>query len=175
MRAESRMERAFMPPSESAPTSALCACAKWCRPNTESMPVRMPIRSSAWLTAFLVSASPNRGMAAIFSASAIVSASSSARGTTRFTMPHSLACAAPNRSPVKRNSLAARGPSTHGWAKYSTPGMPMRTTGSEKNASSEATIRSHTQASISPPAMQAPCTIAMVGFGISRQRRHMPR
>ena len=51
----------------------------------------------------------------------------------------------------------------------------MRTTGSAKNASSAATIRSQTQASISPPAMHAPCTIAMVGFGISRHRRHMPR
>ena len=53
--------------------------------------------------------------------------------------------------------------------------MPIRTTGSEKNASSEATMKSQDQASISPPAMQAPCTIAIVGFGISRQRRHMPR
>ena len=35
--------------------------------------------------------------------------------------------------------------------------------------------RSQIQASISPPAMQAPCTMAMVGLGISRQRRHMPR
>jgi hypothetical protein len=28
---------------------------------------------------------------------------------------------------------------------------------------------------MSPPAMHAPCTMAIVGFGISRQRRHMPR
>ena len=80
-----------------------------------------------------------------------------------------------NRSPVNSISLANRGPSTHGWAKYSTPGMPIRTTGSAKNASSDATIRSQTQASIRPPAMQAPCTIAIDGLGISRQRRHMPR
>ena len=80
-----------------------------------------------------------------------------------------------NRSPVNRISLANRGPSTHGWAKYSTPGIPIRTTGSAKNASGEAMIRSQIQASISPPAMQAPCTIAMAGLGISRQRRHMPR
>jgi hypothetical protein len=51
----------------------------------------------------------------------------------------------------------------------------MRTTGSAKNASSDATIRSHTQASISPPATRAPCTTAMVGLGISRHRRHLPR
>ena len=76
---------------------------------------------------------------------------------------------------MKSNSLANRGPSTQGCAKYSTPGMPIRTTGSAKNASSAATMRSHTQASIRPPAMHAPCTIAIVGFGRSRQRRHMPR
>ena len=35
--------------------------------------------------------------------------------------------------------------------------------------------KSHDQASMRPPAMQAPWTIAMVGLGISRQRRHMPR
>ncbi|MNZ50097.1 hypothetical protein D3C78_678800 [compost metagenome] len=51
----------------------------------------------------------------------------------------------------------------------------MRTTGSWKKASSLATIRSQTQASIRPPAMQAPWTMAMVGLGSSRQRRHMPR
>src|SRR5258707_3975620 len=39
------------------------------------------------------------------------------------------------------------------------------------NASSDATIRSQTQASMRPPAMQAPCTIAIDGLGISRQRR----
>lgn len=139
------------------------------------MPVRMPIWSSAWLTARLVSARPNCGMSAIRSASAVVSASIASRGTTLFTMPSSRARSAPNRSPVNRNSLAARGPSTHGWAKYSTPGIPIRTTGSAKNASSEATIRSQTQASIRAPATQAPWTIATVGLGISRQRRHMPR
>ena len=58
-------------------------------------------------------------------------------------MPHSYARWAVNRSPVNRISLAARGPITHGCAKYSTPGIPIRTTGSAKNASSEATIRSH--------------------------------
>ena len=44
------------------------------------------------------------------------------------------------------------------------PGIPMRTTGSRKYASSLATIKSHTQASIRPPAMQAPWTMAMVGL-----------
>ncbi len=71
--------------------------------------------------------------------------------------------------------MAKRGPITHGCAKYSTPGMPIRTTGSAKKASSAATIRSQIQASISPPATHAPCTWAITGFGSSRQRRHMPR
>src|SRR5262249_14655051 len=82
---------ASIPPSESAPTSALCAWAKWCSPKTESMPLRMPIASSHWFTARLVSASPNLGIAAMRSASASVSASRSEAGTTRFTMPHSYA------------------------------------------------------------------------------------
>ena len=53
-------------------------------------------------------------------------------------MPSSRARSAPTRSPRNRNSLAKRGPICHGWAKYSTPGMPICTTGSAKNASSEA-------------------------------------
>jgi hypothetical protein len=104
-----------------------------------------------------------------------VNPSSSARGTTWLTIPHDSARCASIRSPRYRNSLAWRGPIAHGWAKYSTPGTPMRTTGSAKKASSAATMKSHTQASISPPAMQAPCTWAITGLGSSRQRRHMPR
>ncbi len=37
---------ASIPASESADTSALCAWATWCRPKTESIPGRIPIRSS---------------------------------------------------------------------------------------------------------------------------------
>jgi len=59
----------------------------WCKPNTESMPDRIPIRSSHWLIARLVSARPNRGISATFSASAKAAGSSSARGTTWLTMP----------------------------------------------------------------------------------------
>ena len=57
-------------------------------------------------------------------------------------MPTWNARSALNRPPVNSTSLAKRGPSTHGCAKYSTPGIPIRTTGSAKNASSAATIRS---------------------------------
>ena len=89
-------------------------------------------------------------------------------------MPQSSAWAAVKRSPVNRISLARRGPRTKAWAKYSTPGMPMRATGSEKKASSAATMKSQLQASMSPPAMQAPWTWAMTGLGMSRQRRHIP-
>ena len=35
--------------------------------------------------------------------------------------------------------------------------------------------KSQTQANMRPPAIQAPCTAAMVGLGMSRQRRHIPR
>lgn len=40
--------------------------------------------------------------------------------------------------------------------RFAAAGAKFSTAGSEKNASSEATIKSQTQASISPPAMQAP-------------------
>ena len=82
-----RMPRASSPASGCPDTSALCACATWCRPNTESIPGRSPIRSSHWLTARLASARPNRGISATFSASSNVASSSSSRGTTRLTMP----------------------------------------------------------------------------------------
>ena len=167
--------RASWPASESEPVSALWACARWCSPKTLSMPALRPIRSSAWLTARLASARPNGGSAAIRSAIASVSSSSCARSITRVTIPSSYARCAGIRSARNSIALAARGPTAHGCAKYSTPGMPIRSTGSMKNASSAATIRSQAQASISPPAMQAPWTIAIVGLGSSRQRLHMPR
>ena len=40
-------------------------------------------------------------------------------------------------------------------------------TGSEKNASSEATMRSHMLATMNPPTMHAPLTCAIVGLGQS--------
>jgi hypothetical protein len=127
------------------------------------------------LTAFLVSASPSRGIAAILVAMPVTSSASDSLGTTRLTMPSASARSDEILSPRNRNSFANLGPITQGCAKYSTPGMPIRTTGSAKNASSEATIRSQIQASIRPPAMHAPCTCAISGLGSSRQRRHMPR
>ena len=81
------MLRASWPASESPAVSALCACARWCRPNTLSMPARMPIWSSHWFTARLASIRPNAGMVAICPASANVAVARSPRGTTRFTMP----------------------------------------------------------------------------------------
>jgi len=53
--------------------------------------------------------------------------------------------------------------------------MPIATTTSLNCASSEATIRSIGQQSISPPEMQRPCTAAIVGFGMFRQRSQKPR
>ncbi|CAM5655854.1 hypothetical protein SSPIM334S_00285 [Streptomyces spiroverticillatus] len=71
-RSASRTGCAATSPSESFAVSALCACARWCRPNTESMPVCRPWRSSAWFTARLVRASPSLGISAIFSANCLV-------------------------------------------------------------------------------------------------------
>ena len=72
--------------------------------------------------------------------------------------------------PVNRISLALRGPSSHVWPWYSTPPMPISTTGSENCASSAAMIRSHGQHNSSPPEMHRPCTAAIDGFGTLRQR-----
>ena len=74
-------------------------------------------------------------------------------------------------SAQSRNSLALRGPSSHGSTSSSTPTPDMRSTGLEKRASSAATIRSHMQASMSPAAEQAPCTAAIVGLAKSRSCR----
>ena len=53
--------------------------------------------------------------------------------------------------------------------------MPMLTTGSENLALSAAMIRSHGQASSSPPAMHTPCTAAIDGLGTLRQRNEYSR
>ncbi|MCY1462316.1 hypothetical protein D9M71_800790 [compost metagenome] len=97
-----------------------------------SMVARLPIRSSALFTACLVSCRPRRGISDMRRATSRVTSSSTSRGTTLLTMPICQARSAPMRSPRKRNSLAMRGLSSWTWAKYSTPGMPMRTTGSAK-------------------------------------------
>jgi hypothetical protein len=52
--------------------------------------------------------------------------------------------------------------------------MPKLTTGSQNSASSPAMMMSHGQISMSPPATHRPCTAAMVGFGILRQRSLKP-
>ncbi|CPN83124.1 Uncharacterised protein [Bordetella pertussis] len=97
-----------------------------------------------------------------------VSACSSARATTLFTMPMASASRALMRSPRNRNSLALRAPMTQGWIMTSTAAVAsVWQTGSEKNASSEATMRSHMLATMNPPAMHAPLTCAIVGLGQS--------
>ena len=49
---------------------------------------------------------------------------------------------------------------------------PSRTSGIEKNASRLATMTSQQLASASAPPMQAPCTTAMVGFGVASISAH---
>ncbi len=72
------------------------------------------------------------------------------RGTTLLTSPKRSASAAVSVSAHHRNSLALRGPSSHGSTRISTPTPVMRATGLENFVSSAATIRSHMQASIEP-------------------------
>ena len=104
------------------------------------------------------------GTRATRSASSPTRSVSSARGTTRLTRPRRHASWASILSPVNRNSLALRMPSSHGSTSSSTPAPVIRSTGFWKVASSAATMRSHMQASIRPAATQAPCTAAMVGL-----------
>lgn len=91
--------------------------------------------------------------------------SSSSSGTTLFTIPVRSASSAVSARPVNRISFALRAPNSQVWPWYSTPLIPIRTTGSENSAFSAATIRSHGQHSISPAAMHLPCTAAIDGFG----------
>ena len=138
------------------------------------MALTRPWASWAALIACLVSFSANSGFWAMRSAMARPNASSSARGTTWFTMPSRCASSAPIQSAVNRNSLALRTPSSQGWAKNSAPPTPIATVWSRNSASSTATIRSHGQISIRPPAITLPCTSAMVGLGMLRQRSQKP-
>ena len=87
-------------------------------------------------------------------ASAIVSSSSLARGTTRFTSPARSASAALMKRPVKRYSLVLRGPKSHGIEKYCTWLPPHFTARSANCASSLAMMRSQAEAIIRPPMMQ---------------------
>ena len=106
-------------------------------------------------------------------AMAIVNSCSSSFGTTWLTMPAALASSAVSQSLVNKSSLALRGPSSHGWAKYSTPFTPMPTVGSTNCASSLAMMMSATHSSMSPPAIVLPWAAAMSGFGRFRQRQHI--
>ena len=110
------------------------------------------------------------GTSAAFSAISRLLESSAARATTRLTSPNRSASAALSVSAQSRNSLALRGPSSHGSTRSSTPTPLIRSTGFENRASSAATMRSHMHASIRPAAAQLPCTAAIVIFGKSRIR-----
>ena len=90
-------------------------------------------------------------------------------------MPRRLASSALRASDVNSISLAARTPTSHGCWKNSAPQTPIATVLSMNDASSAATMMSHGQISISPPAMTLPWTAAIVGFGMFRQRSENPR
>ena len=129
------------------------------------------MRVPVWLMVSLTVWAVTGGTSATRSASSRVRASSSSRGTTRFTSPSRQASWASMVSPVRRNSLAFRMPSSHGSTSNSTPAPVRRRTGLENTASSAATMRSHIAASMSPAATQLPCTAAMVGLRKSWMRR----
>ncbi|MCY1247153.1 hypothetical protein D9M72_604550 [compost metagenome] len=143
--------------------------------NVAAMPSRRPAMSWIWLMDSLVALSTMLDLLAMVFAIAITVASSSSSGATRLTMPRCCASCALIQSDMNNHSFALRLPSSQGCMKNSQPGAPNSSVGSRKRALSAATIRSQAQASISPPATQTPCTAAMVGLGMLRQRSHMPR
>ena len=150
----------------------LWECANWWVENAACTAVQMPIASRLWLTDCLASLRPKLGRRAIRSARASVNGSSWSRETTSFTIPRRHASWAGIGSPVNSICLALRAPTSKGCTKYSMPLTPKETTGSENSASSLATIRSQGHTNIKPPAITLPCTWAMVGLGMLRQRQH---
>jgi hypothetical protein len=155
--------------------SLLWAWPRCCSEKAALNAVHWPIASRVWFTLSLASFSAKLGLRAMRRASASAAGWSSSRATTWFTMPSWRASSAVNQSPVNSSSLALRGPSSQGWAKYSTPFTPMPTVGSENRASSLATITSHTHRSMSPPAIVLPWAAATTGLGRLRHRQHMWR
>ena len=146
-------------------------CTQWCAMKWYLRASRLPMRVPVWLMVSLTVWAVTGGTRATRSASSLVRASSSARGTTRLTRPSRHASWASMVSPVSRNSFALRIPSSHGSTRSSTPAPVRRRTGLEKTASSAATIRSHMAASMRPAATQLPCTAAIVGLRKSWMRR----
>ena len=107
----------------------------------------------------------------IRAASASVSASSSAPGTTRLTSPQSNAVAASIMSPVNSISSARLRPIERDTGTIGVEqNRPMFTPGVANRASSDAIARSHAATSWQPAAVATPCTFAMTGCGISCSR-----
>src|SRR4029079_4637584 len=145
----------------------------WCTMKWYRHDSRWPWPSTMWLMTSLIASAVTGGTRAVCSASSRTAASSSSRGTTRFTSPNRSAVSASSFCAHHRNSFALRGPSSHGSTRSSTPTPVIRATGFENIVSSAATMRSHMHASIIPAAATAPCTAAIVGWGKPRPRTHM--
>src|SRR5581483_4818423 len=153
-----RHDEALSPPSCSAKTSfiddfclrasrALSAvdvlCIQWWAMKWYFQLSALPCSSMVWLIDSLTTWAVVGGTNAICAASACTADASSSRGTIRLTRPRRHASWASILSPVRRNSLALRGPISHGSTSSSTPAPVIFSTGLENTASSEATMRSH--------------------------------
>ncbi len=109
-------------------------------------------------------------------ASLSVSSSSASSVTMRLIMPSSSASRAVKGSPVHISSLALlRLLKSHGSTRISSEEADMRRVGLVKTAFSAATIKSHMQATIMPPATACPCTCATVGLKRFLMFRHFSR
>ncbi len=165
----------FMEPLALRAASALRAvaelCTQWWAMKWYLSASRLPMRLAVSLMVSLTVWAVTGGTRATRSASSRVLASRSARGTTRLTRPSRHASWASMTSPVHRNSLALRIPSSQGSTRSSTAAPVILRTGFWNRASSAATMRSHMAASISPAATQLPWTAAIVGLRKSWIRR----
>ena len=94
-------------------TSTRWAWPSWCTANACCIEMRRPIVSCALLTVALVMFSVHEVCWHSRSARSRVNFSSSARGTTSFTMPYCSAFCA-DSSPLSIHSFARRGPISHG-------------------------------------------------------------
>src|SRR5581483_11566455 len=90
---------------------------------------RLPMASWVWFSVSLTDWAVIGGTKATLSAISLAAAASSERGTTLLTRPKRHASGASIVSPVSRNSLALRMPSSHGSTNNSTPAPVMRSTG----------------------------------------------
>src|SRR6478672_1978802 len=148
------------------------AIASSYRRRSCSRPSLSPL-SSAAITACLARRTAIGGRSAILWARSIARSSQSPSGATSLTRPYRSASAASIRRPVSTSSIARCFPSTRASRCVPPPpGMiPSVISGCPNWAVSDATIRSHTNASSQPPPSAKPETAATSGVLIAARRR----